>query len=336
MNSLSFLLATVMLPHVVDAPTPLSYLTGHGTKAAPVVALTWGLIVISTMVTFIVAGLVVWGIARRGVPYAGGMTRVPVTPGPRGGLWVITAVSISAVVLLGSLVWSVIVLANVDGSHLSPAMTIDVTGQQWWWKATYLNNDPARQLTTANEIHIPVGKPIRVRLMSPDVIHSFWVPALSGKEELIPGHTNVTWLEADHPGVYVGQCTEFCGDQHAHMGFLIVAQSPADFDKWLNAQLQPALAPQGKEALQDEKEFVFHCGTCHTVRGTGAGGVVAPDLTHLMSRRMLAADTLTNTPANLIGWISDPQAMKPGTKMPVLYLSGDELNDIQSYVRTLK
>jgi cytochrome c oxidase subunit II len=336
MTNLPPLVATIMLPHVVDAPTPLSYLTGHGTKATPVLALTWGLLIISSIVVAIVTALVVFGVWRRGVGFTGGIARVPVTAGPRSGVFVLTAVSISAVVLLGSLIWSVIVLAAINGPEKPAALTIDVSGQQWWWKATYQNQDPARQLTVANEIHIPVGEPVRVRLMSQDVIHSFWVPALAGKVELIPGHTNVTWLEANRPGVYVGQCTEFCGDQHAHMGFLVVAEAPADFRKWVDAQLQPAVAPDDKSLQQGEKEFVFHCGMCHTVRGTRAGGVVAPDLTHLMSRKMLAANTLANTPANLAGWIADPQSLKPGTKMPILYLSGQQLTDIQSYVKTLK
>lgn len=325
-----------MLPHVVNAPTPLSYLSGYGTKTSSVLPLTWGLLAISIIVVVIVTALVAWGVWRRGVGITGGIARVPVTAGPRRGTFVLIAVSISAVVLLGSLIWSVIVLADVNSPDKDPALTIDVTGQQWWWKATYQNQDPTRQVTVANEIHIPVGEPIRVRLMSPDVIHSFWVPALGGKEELIPGHTNVTWIEANKPGVYVGQCTEFCGNQHAHMGFLVVAQKRADFQKWIDAQLQPAVAPADKNLAQGEKEFVFHCGMCHTVRGTDAGGVVAPDLTHLMSRQMLAANTLRNTPANLAGWIADPQSLKPGTKMPVLYLSGRQLNDIQSYVETLK
>jgi cytochrome c oxidase subunit II len=336
MTGLHPLLATIMLPHVVNAPTPLSYLSGYGTKATPVLALTWGLLVISIIVVVIVSVMVVWGVWRRGVGFAGGIARVPVTSGPRSGIFVLTAVSISAVVLLGSLIWSVIVLADITGPNKEPALTIDVTGQQWWWKATYQNQDPARQLTVANEIHIPVGEPVRVRLMSEDVIHSFWVPALGGKTELIPGRTNITWLEANKPGVYVGQCTEFCGAQHAHMGFLVVAEPPADFQKWVDQQLQPAVAPSDKALKHGEQEFVFHCGMCHTVRGTAAGGVVAPDLTHVMSRQMLAANTLRNTPANLGGWIADPQSLKPGTKMPVLYLSGPQLNDIQSYIETLK
>jgi cytochrome c oxidase subunit 2 len=227
------------------------------------------------------------------------------------------------------------VLAAVNAPPRSTPLTIEVTGQQWWWKIRYLDDDPSRVLTTANEIHIPVGEPVRVKLIGADVIHSFWVPALSGKTDTIPGQINVTWLEARDPGIYRGQCTEYCGPQHAHMGFIVVAEPPADFKAWRDAQLQPAPAPSA-EMAEGEHMVEFHCGACHTVRGTDAGGTVAPDLTHLMSRRTLAAATLPNTAGNLTGWIADPQGVKPETRMPRLDLSGPELQAVEGYLETLR
>lgn len=330
------LLAAVMPPSLADAPTPLTFMRSYGVKADPVTVLTWGLLIISIIVVIIITVMVVGSIWHRSTSYSGDMDRASVQRTAKGGPFVGVAVAISSVVLFGSMIWTVVVLAAVNGPHQKPPLTIEVTGQQWWWQARYLNDDASRILTTSNEIHIPIGTPVRVRLKSQDVIHSFWVPALTGKTELIPGLTNVTWLEAAKPGTYLGQCSEYCGDQHAHMGFLVVAQSPQDFQKWLDAQLQPAAAPASTALTQGQKEFTQHCGVCHTVRGTQAGGTIAPDLTHLMSRTMLASNTLRNTPANLSAWIADPQAQKPGTKMPKLFLSGAQLTDITNYLRTLK
>jgi cytochrome c oxidase subunit 2 len=321
-------------PVMPNAGTPLSYLQGFGTKAYPVVSLTWGLMIISIAVTVIIAVLVVIGILLKR-SRAVSAADVPVMRGAGGGAWIVIGLGISSVALLGSLVWTVVVLAAINGPGRKPGLTIEVTGQQWWWKARYLSDDPSRTLTTANEFHIPTGEPVRVRLIGADVIHSFWVPALSGKTDTIPGQNNVTWIEAQEPGRYEGQCTEYCGAQHAHMQFYIVAEPPAQFHAWWDAQLEPAAAPSSAPIGRGERLFVFHCGACHTVRGTQAGGTVAPDLTHLMSRQTIAAGALPNTVANLTGWIANPQTIKPDTKMPTLYLSGPDLNDIQTFLQTL-
>ncbi|WP_297296027.1 cytochrome c oxidase subunit II [uncultured Methylovirgula sp.] len=316
--------------------TPLSYLSGFGIKAYPVTALTWGLLIISVSVVVIVTTLVLWGVLARRQPEQS-IGDVAVERRGTGLGWLGLGVGISAVLLLISVVWTMAVLAKVSAPPPgSNPLTIEVTGQQWWWKARYLNADPSKVLTTADEFHIPVGRPVRVKLIGADVIHSFWVPALTGKTETIPGQTNVTWLEADKPGRYRGQCTEYCGQQHAHMALFVIAESPAAFDKWLQDQLKSAPAPASPALVQDQQVFVQHCGECHTVRGSMAGGSVAPDLTHLMSRTTLAAGTLPNTPGALAGWIADPQGQKPGTKMPNLYLSGQELTAVTTYLQTLK
>jgi cytochrome c oxidase subunit II len=319
----------------VDAATSLSYLRGFGVKAYPVAALTWGLLVISTVVILVCTAFIVIGAWRRRATVGGAVERVPVERGPAGLGWISIGAGISSVVLLGSLIWTVIVLADISGPPNAPQVTIEVTGQQWWWKARYLSAEPSRVLTTANEFHIPTGEPVRVKLIGADVIHSFWVPALTGKTETIPGQVNQTWLEASRPGIYRGQCSEFCGWQHAHMAFLMIAEPRAGFDSWLEHQLQPASFPASPEVARGERLFVFHCGACHAVRGTEAGGTVAPDLTHLMSRGTIGAGTLPNNPGNLSGWIADPQAIKPGTRMPTLYLSGPDLQDIRTFLATL-
>ena len=201
----------------------------------------------------------------------------------------------------------------------------------------YENARPDRILTTANEIHIPAGEPVRLILNSTDVIHSFWVPSLAGKLDLIPGHETVLDLEAEKPGVYRGQCAEFCGAQHAHMSTLLIAEPRPVFDAWLNDQLRPAAEPASAEAKAGRDLFLNRpCLMCHKISGTIAGGTVAPDLTHIASRKTLAAGTLMMSRGNLAAWIADPQGVKPGAHMPVMDLDGDELNAIVAYLEGLK
>jgi cytochrome c oxidase subunit II len=314
--------------------TPLSFLQGFGTKADTILSLTWGLLIISIVVVVIIAGLVLAGILvqrSRIEPAAD----APLSIRDGGPGWIALGIGITSIVLIGSVVWTVMTLAAVNGPPSGPALTIEVTGNQWWWKVRYLSDNAARVFTTANEIHIPVGQPVRVRLIGADVIHSFWVPALTGKTDTIPGQINVTWIEANQPGRYEGQCTQYCGVEHSRMQFYVVAEPPAQFRDWWEAQLKPAAAPQSAAAARGEQLFVFHCGSCHAVRGTPAGGTVAPDLTDLMSRGTIAAGALPNNVADLSGWIANPQGIKPGTLMPTLYLSGPDLNDIRSYLVTL-
>lgn len=317
--------------------TPLSYLTGYGPKAYPVTALTWGLLVISIAVVVIVTGLVVAGVIARGANPETPLSEVPVDRRGSGLGLLGVGVGISTFVLLISAIWTMAVLAKINAppSGQKP-LVIEITGSQWWWKARYLNDEPSKILTTADEFHIPVDRPVRIKLIGADVIHSFWVPALAGKTDTIPGQTNETWLQAAKPGRYRGQCTQYCGEQHAHMAFFVIAEPQADFDKWLQDQLNTAPAPASAALAQDRQVFVEHCGACHTVRGSMAAGSVAPDLTHLMSRQTLAAGTLENTPGALAAWIADPSALKPGTQMPDLYLSGPQLSAVTTYLETLK
>jgi cytochrome c oxidase subunit 2 len=317
---------------VFAAEKPLSYLRSAGAKADATLPLTFGLLAISIAVVAIVCVLVLVAIVRARA--RAGTAAVDVD-GRRAASWVYFGVALSSFVLVCALVWTVRVLARVNAPPGPAALTIEVTGQQWWWKARYLDENPSRTLTTANEIHIPVGKPVRIELLGADVIHSFWVPTLAGKTDAIPGQVNTAWIEASAPGRYRGQCAEYCGAQHAHMGFDIVADPPDAFAKWLDAQLAPALEPTSEESKQGERDFEFHCGACHTVRGTMAGGTVGPDLTHIMSRQSIAADAAPNSESMLAAWIANPQAIKPGTHMPTLQLPGRKIGDISAYLATL-
>ena len=215
---------------------------------------------------------------------------------------------------------------------------IQIIGHQWWWEVHYLSGGPSEEFVTANEIHIPTGRPIDIVLETHDVIHSFWVPALHGKVDLIPGQPNYIRVEANQIGEFPGQCGEFCGMQHAHMRLLVVAQSPEGYEAWRQAQLKPAAVPQTQEALHGEDVFNnAACALCHTVRGTVAQGLVAPDLTHLASRKMIAANTYVNDTANLEAWIVHAQSLKPGVEMPnVTAFDGTDTRALVAYLQGLK
>jgi len=216
-------------------------------------------------------------------------------------------------------------------------LTIRVTGHQWWWEVEYEGPVPSESLTTANEIHIPVGRRVLFKLTSADVIHSFWVPNLHGKTDLIPGHTRVTWLRADRAGRYRGQCAEFCGYQHAHMAFVVVAEPEEEFRRWYAAQLRPAPPPSTPEQARGLAVFLSSpCVTCHRIQGTDANGTVGPDLTHVAGRESLAAATIQNTRGHLAGWVTDPQKIKPGALMPQNNLDPEELRALLDYLESLK
>jgi cytochrome c oxidase subunit 2 len=194
-----------------------------------------------------------------------------------------------------------------------------------------------RSFTTANEIHLPVGEPITVKLTSSDVIHSFWVPALMGKQDAIPGRENQIGFSVDKPGVYRGQCAEFCGLQHAHMGMVVFADTKDAFEAWRNGQIADAAAPTQIEQQKGQEVFLSHpCVACHTIRGTDAGGRTGPDLTHLASRTTLAAGTLPLNRGSLAAWITDPHGIKPGVDMPLIPLEPDALQSLASYLEGLK
>lgn len=216
-------------------------------------------------------------------------------------------------------------------------LLIEVTAKQWWWQVDYPADPPSLRVSTANEIHVPVGRPVVVVLKSDDVIHSFWPPSLTGKRDLIPGQETSLWFQADTPGVYRGQCAEFCGHAHAKMAFLVIAQPPDSFAAWLAAQRDSARTPADSLARRGQEVFLGgSCVLCHTIRGTPAGSRFGPELTHLASRRTIAAGSLPNTRGALAGWIVDPQRIKPGAHMPPNDLAPDELQALLAYLESLE
>jgi|SRR5215213_5087783 len=218
-----------------------------------------------------------------------------------------------------------------------PAITIKVTGLQWWWDVRYETDSPDQIVTTANEIYVPVGKPVAVKLTATDVIHSFWVPSLMGKLDLIPGQENELQFTASRPGIYRGQCAEFCGWQHAHMGLVVVALPVPMFQTWLSSQSLPAAEPEDPARKKGQEIFVSKaCFMCHTVRGTSAGSRVGPDLTHFASRQTIASATLPMSRGNIAAWVLDPQGIKPGVNMPNVPLTPDELESLVSYLEGLR
>jgi cytochrome c oxidase subunit 2 len=216
-------------------------------------------------------------------------------------------------------------------------LSIEVTANQWWWDVRYNSADPSKIVRTANELHLPAGVPVRITLHSNDVIHSFWVPSLAGKQDLIPGRDADITIVPRKVGIYRGQCAEFCGAQHANMALVVNVDGYADFMKWWEHQLRTASAPATPLALAGYNYVTTReCAMCHNIAGTPASGTVGPDLTHLASRRSIAAGTLPMSKGNLYGWVQDPQSAKPGNKMPSIGLAPGELHAVVAYLETLK
>lgn len=247
------------------------------------------------------------------------------------------AVGLTVLALFAILIVSVSTGSVISARPTQDVVSIQVIGHQWWWQVIYEDAVPANTVTTANEIHVPVGKPVIVKTTSQDVIHSFFVPNLYGKIDAIPDHVNTTWFRADHAGIYRGQCAEFCGYQHAHMGLLVIAESPQSFHSWLEQQRQPSAAPATDLERRGQQVFLASpCVLCHTIRGTDAGAQVAPDLTHLASRQTIAAATLANSPGHLGGWITDSQNIKPGNHMPPINITPEDMQPLLAYLESLK
>ncbi len=236
-----------------------------------------------------------------------------------------------SLVLVTLLIYALI----LTGSLRAPteALSLRVTGHMWWWDVRYLEEG----VTIANEIYVPVGRPVRIELEAKDVIHSLWIPSLGGKTDLIPGLRNVHWFEAKKPGRYWGQCAEFCGVQHARMALYVVALPPEEFDAWLSEKRKPLLLSDEPRLAKGWKIFErVGCAECHSIRGLPAEGAAGPDLTHIGSRLSLGAGTVPNNFGNLAGWIADPQALKPGNKMPPTSIDPHELHQLVDFLMRLR
>ena len=266
---------------------------------------------------------------REGLPFFGKNEKVTL------GLVITFGIAIPAVILIAlfavSDLW--LIQRTAAPARASTAMTVRVTGHQWFWEVSY----PGTRAVTANEIHIPARTRVLVVAKTADVIHSFWVPQLNRKIDMIPGRTNRVLLDADEPGVYRGQCAEFCGLQHAHMAMKVFAQPPERFHSWLTRMGKPALTPSTAQQRQGSQLFLSNsCADCHTIRGTSAHGNIGPDLTHIANRSTLAAATIPNDARSLERWIRDPQHIKPGVKMPALDLSNSDFRAISAYLHHLR
>jgi cytochrome c oxidase subunit II len=250
---------------------------------------------------------------------------------------VIGAVGATIAILLVFMISSVVAGRGLTSPRGPGAVTIDAVGHQWWWEFQYRDLTPSDFVTSPNELRIPVGVPIHIKAISRDVIHSFWVPNLHGKRDLIPGQVTNFWIQADEPGVYRGQCAEFCGHQHANMAFVVVAEPMEKFQSWIQHQRQPAQEPRTDQERRGQQVFLqTTCAMCHTIRGTSAGSRVGPELTHVGSRMTIAAGTLPNTRGHLAGWVIDSQSVKPGNRMPPNPLAPDDLQAVLTYLRSLR
>lgn len=311
---------------------PQSVLDAAGIQAERIEALWWTMFWVTSIVTLIVFAMLGWAVARA-------RRQQPDSPEHDHRLlkYVAGGAVATIAILFGLLVVTIMTSRAIASQYDEQALQIEVTAYQWWWNVEYQHPEPEQRVRTANEIHIPVGRTVGVKLLASDVIHSFWVPSLHGKMDAIPGHESTLWLRADRPGLYRGQCAEYCGAQHAHMAFVVIAEPPDVFERWIQAQRTTAAQPQND---QEQRGLYLvqrsACVMCHTIRGTAAGGRMGPDLTHIASRGTILAATAPRTPENLHRLIRDPQQFKPGTRMPPLGFSDDDRAAIVAYLERLR
>lgn len=306
----------------------------QGPAARSAAELWWFMLGLGGLVLVLVLGLLVLGLARRGPRPAADDLDVAALDRRLTRRWVLYGGAVMpAVVIMVVFGATVAAMREVRVTAPAGALEVDVIGHQWWWEVRY----PGTGVTTANELHLPVGRPVALRLAAADVIHSFWVPALGGKMDLLPDGTNTLVLQADEAGVHRSLCAEFCGLQHARMGLVVVAEPEADFAAWLDGQRAPAAAPTGVAARRGREVFTEGgCGACHTVRGTDAAGREGPDLTHLASRPTLGAGALGSSPEELAQWVTDPHVAKVGVDMPATELPPADLDALVAYLDGLR
>lgn len=310
----------------------LSAFSHASDAAARITGLTWLMVTLAAAIVVSVVAIIGRAIVRNRH-----LDERAVDLSARGSGWIVWGGAV-----MPGLVVTAVFIASLNPmrrfSSPRPAVIVAVTGYQWWWQVDYTTAAGALAFRTANEIHIPVGKPVLIRLTSADVIHSFWVPQLQGKLDLIPGDTNELYLEARHPGVYTGACAEFCGLQHAHMLLRVAAEPEEVFAAWMAHQAEPGALPGDSLTAEGRRLFAqTACAECHTVRGTTSRADSAPDLSHVGGRATIAAGTLPNSLGHVEGWIANPQALKPGARMPTLRaFTGPQLRALAAYMMSLK
>jgi cytochrome c oxidase subunit 2 len=308
-----------------------SALDAHGHSAQALKDLILLIVAVCTIVWLLVVGFMVWALARRREAARKD------EDAERRMTWAMrAAVAVTAVTVAGLTIASFTATRDLN-SGSEAAVVVRVKAQQWWWQFNYQDANDEHAFQSANELHIPVGQDVRLELESIDVIHSLWIPSLAGKLDLIPGRKNVITIRATRPGVYRGQCAEFCGLQHSHMAFVVIAEEEPAYRQWYAAQAAPAREPVVAEAAAGKAVFMAKpCAACHAIRGTPARGASGPDLTHVASRHTIGAGLLETTRGSLAAWIADPQTLKPGNNMPLVPLSSDELRQISAYMEELK
>lgn len=301
-----------------------------GPGAASIGSLWWLMFWTCTVIYVLVMGTLVVAVRRRRSDEGPAAERTLVRS-------VAGASAVTVAILFGLLVASVLTGRAVASLGSAEGLVIEITGNQWWWNVEYHNPNPSLRVRTANELHIPVGRQIRIQLASNDVIHSFWVPNLHGKRDMIPGRPAQFRLQPLRAGIYRGQCAEFCGLQHAHMALDVVVESRRDFDAWYERQLATPLPVSEARAARGQEVFMTSaCNLCHAIAGTDASASFGPDLSHFASRRSIAAGTLPNDPGNLRRWLENPQRVKPGNRMPVVSLGRDDIDALVAYLGTLQ
>jgi cytochrome c oxidase subunit 2 len=321
--------AALLLLSACSGPTPQTAFNPRSDYANLGLDLFKGIIVAGVIVGVLVEGALIWT-AIRYRRRAGD----PLPPQIHGSTVVEVVWTVVPVIIVGGILAATLpVIFSTQAPAPSGSMDINVTGHQFWWEFGY----PNANVVTANEIHLPVGQTVNLVLQSDDVIHSFWVPALGGKRDAFPGHTNFIWLTPDSVGQFPGQCYQLCGYSHGNMREIAIVQSPADFQAWLTSQQAPAVTPTDPTAAEGAQLFQTRgCSACHTINGTPAAGKVGPNLTHVASRSVIAGSILDNNADNLRKWLADPPGVKPGSVMPNLGLNDHELDVLVAYLQSLQ
>jgi cytochrome c oxidase subunit II len=343
MRPVKLLWCLLLLP-AVGCNTPQSTLDGHGPAASRIASLSWWMTIVFLVVTVLMWLLIAWGFLKR----RGKLEEHAPISADGGQIWIaIGGLVVPFVVLTVFFVFGLSLLAKfpIHGMPVNSGVAmqdmrpeIRITGHQWWWQIDYLNSEPALEFTTANELHLPLGRSVNIEVITADVMHSLWIPQLHGKVDLIPGVPNYIHIDASKAGTYQGQCAEFCGGPHAQMRILAVVQPPDEYRAWLLAQRSPASEPKMADEMAGEQVFMSGpCALCHQIRGTLAGGRVAPDLTHIGSRLYIAANSFPNNNAYLEAWVTHAQSLKPEAQMPDLaQFTGTQLQDLIAYLRQLQ
>lgn len=335
-------MSTGMSPSLLAALTPAhDILDGASDKAGSISGLWWFyfavLLGVFLLVIFALLGAVAVSWRRRDKQSAVRLQELKSTRERNLSITVTAALVVTTLTLVALLLVDFTLQRRWSEPAPKDAMPVRITGHQWWWEARFENDDPSQVVTTANELHLPLGKPVRFDLNSTDVIHSFWIPNLDGKKDMIPGYFAGLWFVPQRAGTYEGRCAEFCGAQHAQMRLTIVVEPPEAFAAWMATQRKTAPEPATDTQRRGRDIFMRgSCILCHTINGTPARGLVGPNLTHFVSRPFLGAGALPNDRGHLAAWILDPQSHKAGVRMPQHQFATQDLNALLDYLETLR